>query len=453
MNIVKNKFNSKNILNLTVSNSLYLFVELFLSRILTFILYISISQFFGTTLFGIYTYIASVIFLISPIINLGMNSIIQQELSLAKKNDNTIVTTTIFLKTIASVVVFFTVVIIIIFFGFEKVDHNIYFLIALTSLLFIGPITIIPSWQSYNLQIKDKVKVNITSILVEKCLQILAIIFFKSFIFIFISMIIGTFVKAFYFLYFYIIKSEGRINYKYIDYFYAINLVKKSLPLLFTAFLIYIYSRVDQIMIAHILGYRDLGFYSSSAILFQSVFTISGIITTSLYPLLLREIRKKNDDDEYRSFLQCYFDIYTIFGFIFFIILFIFSPLILSLFGSEFSEYSHILQLFSFTLFFVFCLDGFNKLLISKSKYKILFYINLFSVLMNIILNFVFIKFYGIFGAAIGTSLSMIFSILVFPIFSKHSRHFVIYVLKSYFFIFRIFKTINLIKNYKIKSL
>jgi O-antigen/teichoic acid export membrane protein len=206
-------------------------------------------------------------------------------------------------------------------------------------------------------------------------------------------------------------------------------------------------------MIAHMLGYKDLGFFSPSAIIFQSTFTISGILTTSLYPLLLREIRKANKSKEHDLFIQSYFDIYSMSGFILAILLYFFSPFILSLFGSEYLNYSHILKLFSITLFFVFCLDGYNKLLISKSLYKNLFYINLLSVLMNIFLNYILIQSYGIFGAAVGTALSMTFSILVFPLFFKNVRYSVKYIFNSYFFILRFFKVILFIKNYRITSI
>ena len=449
----KKKLYNKNLLGLLINNSSYLFIDIFLSRSLTFILYILIARYFGNTLFGIYTYITSLLFLFAPIVNLGINSIVQKDLSSKIDDENTIVTTSIFLKTIASFILFIIVFIIILFSGFSEPKYNYFLIIAISTFLFVGPTTVIPSWQNYNLMIKDKVKVSIASLVFEKFLQISAIIFFKSFIFIFISMIVGVLIKTIYSIYFYTIKFDGIISFKFLNHKYALNLIKKSTPLLLSAFLIYVYSRIDQIMIANMLGYEDLSFYSSSAIIFQSIFTMSGIITASLYPILLRETKNKKNDLEYSTFVQFYFDIYTILGFFIAISVFFLSPFILNLFGNEYVEFNHILKLFSITLFFVFCLDGQNKLLVANSFFKNLFYINLLSVLMNIVLNFILIKYYGIFGAAIGTSLSMVFSILIFPFFSRNVRFSIKYVFNSYFFLFRLSKTINYIKNYSIKNI
>jgi len=446
------KIVEKNLLRLTSKNSFFLLIDYSLSRILTFILFITISRFFSVELFGFYTYLTSLIFLFSPLINLGMNSVLQQELSLGNDDKNIIINTVILLKTLAFISLYICIFFLILFFGYKNKDYNIFFLIAFSSLLFVGPITVIPTWQNYNLKIKDKAVVNMTGLIIEKLLQFTGIILFHSYIFIFISMIFGSLIKAFYSIYFFTIKSDGIISLNCFNFDYSKKILKKGLPLLLTAFLIYVYSRIDQIMIAHMLGYKSTGLYASSAILFQSFFTFSGILTASLYPILLRE-KKQDNKKNYQIFLQSYFDIYSFFGMLIFIFLFFSSSLILSLFGPVYLSSLAILKLFSISLFLIFCLDGLNKVLITHSLYRILLYINLLSVIFNIVLNFFLIKSYGIFGAAIGTSLSMIFSILLFPLFFKKSSFCVPYIFNSYFFIFRMTKTIKFIKNYKIINL
>ena len=202
-------------------------------------------------------------------------------------------------------------------------------------------------------------------------------------------------------------------------------------------------------MIGNILGYHAVGIYSPSAIIFQSILALSGIITATMYPLLLRK-KKEGNQKNYSKFSQTYFDFYALFGFVFFVILFFSSSMIIKLlFGNDFINSIIILQIFSVTLIFTFYLDGLTKWLITESLYKILFFLNFCGCILNIVLNYYFIHLYGIVGAALATSISMIITVLILPLFFQRSMKSTIHMLLSFLFILRLNNIINLFKDIK----
>jgi O-antigen/teichoic acid export membrane protein len=100
----------------------------------------------------------------------------------------------------------------------------------------------------------------------------------------------------------------------------------------------------------------------------------------------------------------------------FFIALFIYilSPIIIHIFfGNEFNYSIKILQIFIWIIVFVFPTNFLDYFLISSKNQWLDFWITLVPAFLNLILNFIFIPFYGVYGAVFSSIISQILNFIL----------------------------------------
>jgi O-antigen/teichoic acid export membrane protein len=104
-----------------------------------------------------------------------------------------------------------------------------------------------------------------------------------------------------------------------------------------------------------------------------------------------------------------------------FLLLFIFFPdLILSFFGSEFSQGGSILMVYAIGQFFVLATGPVAVVLMMTGHERFHRNTTILSAVVNIVLNFILIPKYGAIGAAFATSVSLILKNMIAAIYVKH---------------------------------
>ena len=90
--------------------------------------------------------------------------------------------------------------------------------------------------------------------------------------------------------------------YKHFELGIAKQLLKDSWPLIFSAIVVMIYMRIDQIIIKEMLGEYEVGIYSAAVRLSEGCYFIPMLITASLFPAILNG--KKQSEELYKQRLQ-----------------------------------------------------------------------------------------------------------------------------------------------------
>ena len=180
------------------------------------------------------------------------------------------------------------------------------------------------------------------------------------------------------------------------------KIFREAWPLALTAFFIFIYHRLDQIMLLYFKGIESLGLYSAAVKLTESFSVIPIALMISLLPVMSKyhETSQKNFDKMYQlSFKYLLtFIIPVAFGASFF------SDRIVSIFyGKDFLSSSPALRILIWSEVFVFMGVVNNSILISANKQKIDPLFTGASALVNIILNLILIPKYSYIGAAIAS--------------------------------------------------
>lgn len=182
----------------------------------------------------------------------------------------------------------------------------------------------------------------------------------------------------------------------------------------------YIYTHIDSVMIGYYLNETDVGLYAVSAIFIQGITLIPSAIQRVTSPIITKNYIKK----EYKSIAKLLKNI-TLKVFLLSLLLSLFliifgKKLILIIFGNVFlSAYSPlIILLVGYTIYSTFMSIG--TFYASVGHVELSYKLALFSAILNIMLNIIFIPKYGITGAAMATSISLIVLTLVHFFIIRH---------------------------------
>ncbi|MGC1528360.1 MAG: flippase [Phormidesmis sp.] len=183
-----------------------------------------------------------------------------------------------------------------------------------------------------------------------------------------------------------------------------------SWPLIFSGIAVTLYMRIDQIMIGHMSGNSELGLYSSAVRLTEVFYVFPIAFIQSNFPNIVR--LKESDETEFYNSLQTLYNRVSFMGYVFAILVTIFSKNIVTiLYGESYIEASPILSLLIWSVLFVALGVARSSFLITMNwNISYLKIVTMASVL-NIILNFMLIPKNGAFGAAVATVISYWFAV------------------------------------------
>ena len=204
---------------------------------------------------------------------------------------------------------------------------------------------------------------------------------------------------------------------------YFSKLVKPSIPLLFSAIVITLYSRVDQFMINNILGSAEVGLYSVGIKISESSAILFGGFLASQLPKMLKLRAQSNS--LFNAHIIWLMQISLVFSSTVLAGAFILgNPAIRLLFGNEYSPASSVLIVHLFGAVFIYYGMICTQWLVSEN----LEYYRLMRVLLglfiNIALNLLWIEKYGIIGAAWATVISQFGSNVIFNALTKKTMPF-----------------------------
>lgn len=184
----------------------------------------------------------------------------------------------------------------------------------------------------------------------------------------------------------------------------------------------YIYTHIDSLMIGYYLNEKDVGFYAVAAVFVQGITLIPSAIQRVTSPLITKNHAKK----EYGSIVKLLKNVtlkVLLLSLLFSLFMIVFGKtLIVTIFEDVFlpAYLPLIILLIGYTIYSTFMSIG--TFYASIGHVKLSYKVALFSAILNIVLNVAFIPKYGIIGAAMATSTSLI--VLTFMNFFI-IRHFV----------------------------
>lgn len=176
-------------------------------------------------------------------------------------------------------------------------------------------------------------------------------------------------------------------------------------PLALSSIAIMVYMRIDQVMLAQMLGDDAAGIYSAAVRVSEIWYFISTAITTTVLPSVLE--LKKHCRNKYYESIQSLFDLMIWLAILFALPVTIFSTSIIKLlFGNTYSSAGAVLAIHVWSTMFVFLGVATGNWFLAENKQLISLQRTIIAALINISLNFILIPRLGITGAAWATLLA-----------------------------------------------
>lgn len=198
---------------------------------------------------------------------------------------------------------------------------------------------------------------------------------------------------------------------------FDIQFIKKTaltaLPFIGASVLYILYSRVDYLMIYHIISEEATGAYSASFRIIETSLLVTSMIGLAIYPSLSRSdaTDSANRDEIFLLSLK-WIAIFSMLGFL--ILLIAGNDLVLLLFGSKFSTSANLIQWMSILIFIGGVKVPYWRLLFAVNKESTQLRIQAISVAINLTLNLILIPIYGVIGAIVASIISEIYLLVEF---------------------------------------
>lgn len=197
------------------------------------------------------------------------------------------------------------------------------------------------------------------------------------------------------------------------------SMLIKALPLLLVSGTSIIASNADALMLGWLRDVRQVGLYSVAAKLALIVSFFLQVSNAAISPKLASLFAIKNITEINVLVKRVTFGLLIIASL--FLLIFIFGGnFLLGLWGAEFKEAYLVLIILAIGQFFNISTGCAGMILIMCGFEKIHGYISLFSVIINLLLNYVLIVLYGAVGAAIATAIVIVCENITKVIFVKN---------------------------------
>lgn len=421
-------------MNKILKNIGWLIFDKILILILQFLVGVKIANYYGSLKYGKYSYAMSIIAFSPMLIEIINTRVVKTYFY--KYNFNIIVSAVSTFKNTISILILVIVIFSKIFF---QIDDELYLLLIFLSLdnVFISSTIGIENYFEYRINSKDIVISNNIIKLISYIIQYIGIILNFNIIFIPIARCVGSFMRTFILKYqykkIYYCKEKILFNKKIV-----LKLIKES-HFLWLSFISFVLStNIDKIMLGKMMKIENVGVYSIGIQLGSILMILIAPFQTTVFSELLALYKKDKEKyfKKYIFYTKLLTSIYLIIIPLSFVVL---KYSFLYVFSNEYIQ--------AINVYMILCLGILIKAnvflrsshLTLTNMSKLILKSEVLAAISNILLNYILIKKYGIYGAAIATSITQIISLWLIDSLSKEGRKLLINHLKG-FWIFDIKK-------------
>jgi len=398
------------------NNTFWLFIEKFFKLGAGFFLIIALTRYLGPENYGLLSYSQSFVGMFVALSTLGLEVILVRELTKNKSQASIILGTAFALKFVASLIALILILVSNLFIEDEEA----------TLLSNIIAYTLI--FQSINLGFDTYFQANVLSkysaisntfIFILSTVIKLCLIFFEADLIYFAYILVVDAGLIFVgYLFIYTLQKQSILRFKY-DGKMAVYFLKSGWPMMMVAMAVFFYTKIDQIMIKHLLDNTSVGYYSAALKVSEIFYFIPLLIAQSIFPKIVQEREKGNTENYFRLLLNLYKIVLWIsIPIVIFVVLFS-GVIVKILFGPDFSQTASILPVLMFCLILVSIGSVSTKILYIEHYEKKYLQRSMFGMVINIGLNFILISMYGVIGAAIATLATLFMIHYVYDLFDK----------------------------------
>ena len=383
-------------------NTSWLMFQRILSMTVGLFVGVWVARYLGPEQYGLLAYAHAFVGLFVAITSLGLDGIVIRELVKDENKRDILLGTAFRLKLIGAfiVLVFLSIAI---YFTSNNFDTNIMIFIIASSTIFQSFNVIDMYYQSKVLS-KYIVYANVVALSFTALIKIILILNEAPLIAFVWVILFDKFILTMGYLYFYAYNHLSIRTWKF-KKSVAYSLLKSSWPIIISSIVVTIYMKIDQVMIKEMMGSEAVGHYAGAITLSSVWYFIPIVLVASLFPAIVNA--KKQSEKLYYSRLQKLYDLMFFISFAIALPMTFISDWIVSLlYGEEYILAGTVLSIHIWSGIFIFLGVVSGKWVLNENLMVNSMIRGIFGAILNIVLNFILIKKFGIEGAAIATLIS-----------------------------------------------
>ncbi len=396
-------------------NTAWLMAEKIVRMILAAFVGVWIARYLGPENYGVLSYVLSFVTLFSALAYLGLDGVLVKNLIDKPHDRDTLLGTGFTLRFAGALFLLFATSLAGAFFVHDQFLQLLIFIISLTAIF--QSLEVIDYYFQSQVLSYYVVCVQIVQIAISTFIKIWLILQKGTLVsFALVYLLDGLIVAIGLGIIYH--KRKFSILYWKLDLSLMKQLLKQSLPFFLSGAMISLYMRIDQIMVQHMLGSRFTGVYAAAINLCEIWYFIPMVICASLFPAI---ITAKNISPEiYSKRLQQLYDLMVLLSVLIAVPMSIFADRIVDmLLGPGYHAAGNVLRIHTWSGVFVYLGVASGKWLLAENLNHIVLQRTFCGLVINVILNLIFIPGFGIVGAAWATFFNLIVTAYFFDLFNR----------------------------------
>lgn len=387
-----------------------------ISTLLRTVLLIYIARVLGNEIFGKYSFIISLTAMFLIISDFGIKGLAIRDVSRNTSSVSKYLENIIILKLLFSLISVFIFILVVTLLDMPQDTTRASYIFA--GGLFFQSISHAFRWVFHALQtmelealqrVAERVIILILSVwLLSQGFGLIAL----SFVFLFTQ--IGIFCLSAFF-----VIRKTKIHKVKIDLPFCKYIMKTAVFFALYEVLWMIYFKIDIVMLGKFKGEIEVGWYNAAYIIVNAIAFISMISMQAIFPVLSSFY--KNNKNKFKETVERLFRYLLLIVLLIIPIIFVFSDKIINLlYGSGYSQSITALRILIFVLIFLFPVTLFIHTLAASNRHKKLALISFTGVIVNVLLNYIFIPRFSYIGAGIATIITeIVVCLLLYAALSK----------------------------------
>ena len=391
--------------NKVIQNASWIIVCKVIQSALGFVISMLTARYLGPSNYGLINYAASVVAFVIPIMQLGLNNILVQEIVNAPEEEGEILGTALCMSFLSSLLC--TVGTISFAMIANRGESDTILVVALYSILLVcQSFELIQYWFQAKLLSKYTSITMLAAYLVVSAYRIYLLATSKSVFWFAVSNAFDYFIIAVAYLLIY--RKVGRQPLK-VSRAMMPRLFNKGKYYILSNMMVAIFAQTDNIMLKFMGNAAATGYYSAAITCAGLTSFVFAAIIDSARPSILEA--KKYSQEAYEHDLSGLYSVIIYLSLLQSLFMTVFArPIITILYGSEYRPSIMALQIVVWYTTFSYMGSVRNIWMLSEGKQAHLWKINLAGALTNVVLNLILIPPYGIYGAAIASLITQFFT-------------------------------------------
>lgn len=371
-----------------------------------------VARYLGPQRYGVLNYALSFVTLFVFLASFGIDNILVRELLKYKDKQTSILNTAFIIKLLAGFLIIILTTVLSLIFNNDYYTTVLIFIYSL-HLIFIS-LNVIDSYFQSLLKYKYSFLAQFISTITVSILKLYFVYQGFGTGWFVLALVFEAAVSAFVFLRIFT-KNGKKLNFNF-NKDSAKEMLFDAWPFILSSAFYLIYTKIDQVMIGKMIDTHSLGIYSAGVKLAEFWYFIPAIICGVMFPAIMNA--KLIDKKLYEQRLKKIFIFITSISILFALLQLIFAKyFILFLFGPAYTDSILILKIYTWAGVIVTIITILQQYLIIENRTKLIMISSFIGAILNIILNFIFIPYFGIVGSAWATIIS--YSIIPIIIYIK----------------------------------